>query len=78
VLDEPGPRKVHERPMPRVGGIAMAVGAAMAVLLWVPMDRSLAAVLLAALTILVFGVWDDRSNLPARTKFSASASPWRS
>jgi UDP-GlcNAc:undecaprenyl-phosphate/decaprenyl-phosphate GlcNAc-1-phosphate transferase len=69
VLDEPGPRKVHERPMPRVGGIAMAVGAAIPVLLWVPMDRSLAAVLLAALTILVFGVWDDRRNLPARTKF---------
>ena len=33
VLDAPDERKVHERPMPRVGGIAMAVGVAVPLLL---------------------------------------------
>ena len=33
VLDAPAERKVHARPMPRVGGIAMAVGVAVPLLL---------------------------------------------
>ncbi len=69
VLDQPGPRKVHGRPVPRIGGIAMAVGMAVPLLLWAPRDARLAAVLLAALVVLFFGVWDDRRNLPPAVKF---------
>jgi UDP-GlcNAc:undecaprenyl-phosphate GlcNAc-1-phosphate transferase len=69
VLDQPGPRKVHDRPMPRVGGIAMAAGMAVPLLLWAPIDRQLGALLVAALVVLAFGVWDDRRDLPPGVKF---------
>jgi UDP-GlcNAc:undecaprenyl-phosphate GlcNAc-1-phosphate transferase len=69
VLDDPASRRVHSRPMPRVGGIAMAVGALLPLCLWLPMDRTLVAYLLAVLVLLVFGAWDDRVTLGARTKF---------
>jgi UDP-GlcNAc:undecaprenyl-phosphate/decaprenyl-phosphate GlcNAc-1-phosphate transferase len=63
VLDEPGERKVHERAMPRVGGIAIAVGVLLPLVLWLPMERPLVAALLGALVVFLFGVWDDRRNL---------------
>src|ERR1700693_4194376 len=69
VLDDRPRRKVHTQPIPRVGGIAMAVGSLLPVCLWLPMDRTLLAYLLAVLVLLVFGAWDDRVSLGARTKF---------
>jgi len=69
VMDQPGERKVHDRPVPRVGGIAMAVGALLPVLIWLPLDRGLVASLVACLVILLFGVWDDRASLPPWIKF---------
>ena len=69
VLDAPAERKVHERPMPRVGGIAMAVGVAVPLLLWLDLDRLAAAYLASALIVLLFGVWDDRVTLSPGIKF---------
>ena len=69
VLDEPAERKVHARPMPRVGGIAMAVGVAVPLLLWLDLDRLTAAYLASALIVLLFGVWDDRATLSPGIKF---------
>jgi UDP-GlcNAc:undecaprenyl-phosphate GlcNAc-1-phosphate transferase len=63
VLDLPGPRKVHARPMPRVGGIAMVAGAIVPLLLWLNGNPTLTAYLAAALLLLAFGVWDDRTEL---------------
>jgi UDP-GlcNAc:undecaprenyl-phosphate/decaprenyl-phosphate GlcNAc-1-phosphate transferase len=63
VMDAPGDRKVHERPVPRVGGIAMAAGSAVAFAFWLPMDRLSVAYVAGALIVLSFGVWDDRSDL---------------
>jgi UDP-GlcNAc:undecaprenyl-phosphate GlcNAc-1-phosphate transferase len=72
-MDQPGARKVHDRPVPRVGGIAMAVGALVPILIWLPLDGRLVVFLVAAFIILLFGVWDDRANLPAWTKFLGQA-----
>jgi len=69
VMDEPGGRKLHERPVPRVGGIAMAIGAALPLLLWMPLEPPLAALLAAALVVLCFGVVDDRVSLRPSVKF---------
>jgi len=41
MMDEPGGRKVHSEPIPRVGGIAMAVGIFVPVLLWNYADRDI-------------------------------------
>lgn len=69
VLDDPARRKVHTQPIPRVGGIAMAVGSLLPLYLWLPMDRTPVAYLLAVIVLLAFGAWDDRVSLDARTKF---------
>ena len=69
VLDAPGERKVHARPIPRVGGIAMAIGAAVPLLLWLELSRLASAYLVSALVVLAFGIWDDRVSLPAGAKF---------
>ena len=68
IIDAPGERKVHQAPVPTVGGIAFALGACASILWWVPIDRATSSVLLGGLIILGFGVWDDRANLGYRVK----------
>jgi UDP-GlcNAc:undecaprenyl-phosphate GlcNAc-1-phosphate transferase len=70
VFDDPTSRKVHTHPMPRVGGIAMAAGSLLPLCLWLPMDRTFLAYLLAAIVLLLFGAWDDRVTLSPRVKFA--------
>jgi len=67
-MDQPGERKVHQYPIPRVGGIAIASGACASILWWAPKDITTLSVLLGGLIILGFGVWDDRLNLGYRIK----------
>lgn len=67
-VDVPDERKVHKYAVPRVGGIAMAIGAIVPLLLW-PGDRALTGLLAGAAVIVAFGVWDDRRNLNYRVKF---------
>jgi UDP-GlcNAc:undecaprenyl-phosphate/decaprenyl-phosphate GlcNAc-1-phosphate transferase len=69
VLDAPGDRAVHERPIPRVGGIAMTIGAAVPLLLWLDFDRLSVAYVAAALIVVLFGIWDDRVTLTPGMKF---------
>ena len=68
IMDQPGERKVHEHPVPRIGGIAFALGAFASILWWGPKDSITLSVLLGGLIILGFGVWDDRTNLGYRIK----------
>ena len=67
-MDQPGERKVHQYPVPTVGGIAFALGAFASILWWGPKDSTTLSVLLGGLIILGFGVWDDRANLGYRIK----------
>jgi UDP-GlcNAc:undecaprenyl-phosphate GlcNAc-1-phosphate transferase len=73
LVDRPGARKVHTTPVPRVGGIAMAVGAAAALsvagagLPEIYSQRGL-AFLAAASVIVAFGAADDRWDLDPRIK----------
>lgn len=67
-VDLPDERKVHKYAVPRVGGIAMAIGAIVPLLLW-PGERVLTGLLAGAAVIVAFGVWDDRKNLDYRIKF---------
>jgi UDP-GlcNAc:undecaprenyl-phosphate GlcNAc-1-phosphate transferase len=68
VMDQPGERKVHQNPVPRVGGMAFGLGAIASILWWGPKDGTTLSVLLGGLIILGFGVWDDRVNLNYRIK----------
>jgi len=68
IMDQPGERKVHEHPVPRIGGIAFAIGAFASILWWGPKNSTTLSVLLGGLILLGFGVWDDRANLNYRMK----------
>jgi UDP-GlcNAc:undecaprenyl-phosphate GlcNAc-1-phosphate transferase len=70
LLDRPGGRKQHAVPTPRVGGLAMAAGLALAgsaTTLW-PLSAWITAGLAATLAL---GVLDDRKAIPARHKLVA-------
>jgi len=68
IMDQPGERKVHQHPVPRIGGIAFAVGAFASILWWGPKNSITLSVLLGGVILLGFGVWDDRANLGYRIK----------
>ncbi|MDH5740373.1 MAG: undecaprenyl/decaprenyl-phosphate alpha-N-acetylglucosaminyl 1-phosphate transferase [Nitrospira sp.] len=68
VMDLPGGRKVHEHPVPRIGGLAFAVGACASIAWWGAKDETTLSVLLGCAIIVGFGVWDDRVDLGYRTK----------
>lgn len=69
IVDQPGDRKVHLTAIPRVGGIAMAVGVLASVSSLMPALMGPELGFLAGATILVaFGVADDRYNLDFRLK----------
>ena len=70
LTDAPGPRKVHSIPVPRVGGLAMAVGLLLPTLLTVELTPSIRGLLLGLVVLLVFGLWDDRVTLGYRTTFA--------
>ncbi|MDH5670314.1 MAG: undecaprenyl/decaprenyl-phosphate alpha-N-acetylglucosaminyl 1-phosphate transferase, partial [Nitrospira sp.] len=67
-VDLPGERKVHQHPVPSIGGIAFAIGSFASILWWCPQDQIKFSVLLGGLIILGFGVWDDRIDLGYKVK----------
>lgn len=71
LLDKPNDRKVHSELIPRVGGIAIAIGVLLPVVTWVTLDRTTVGYLVGAAIIIVFGVWDDRRQLNYKWKFLA-------
>jgi UDP-GlcNAc:undecaprenyl-phosphate GlcNAc-1-phosphate transferase len=70
LTDAPGPRKVHSIPVPRVGGLAMAVGLLLPTLITVELTPAIRGLLLGLVVLLLFGLWDDRVTLGYRTKFA--------
>jgi UDP-GlcNAc:undecaprenyl-phosphate/decaprenyl-phosphate GlcNAc-1-phosphate transferase len=68
IIDQPGARKVHSVPIPRVGGVAMAVGVLVAALLTVNLQAADRWFLVAAAVLILFGVLDDRFDLDYRVK----------
>jgi UDP-GlcNAc:undecaprenyl-phosphate/decaprenyl-phosphate GlcNAc-1-phosphate transferase len=73
IMDVPGERKVHESPVPRVGGIAMVSGVLLAWMIRGAPNRPMQALVVCAAILLAFGVWDDRRALSAGPKFAGQA-----
>jgi UDP-GlcNAc:undecaprenyl-phosphate GlcNAc-1-phosphate transferase len=69
VLDMPGGRKIHERPVPKCGGIAMILGALVPVLLWSQDGVFIRSILIGSWIIILFGLIDDIKDLPYGIKF---------
>ena len=62
-------RRMHKKPVPRLGGLAIFLGFMVSILIFVPIDHQLQGILLGAVIIVVLGVVDDISPLRASFKF---------
>ncbi|MGI6549690.1 MAG: glycosyltransferase family 4 protein [Syntrophomonadales bacterium] len=73
-IDQPSARKVHSKPMPRLGGTGIFVAFVVVVLATQDLDRSLMGILLGAAVIFLVGVLDDIYRLSPWTKLAAQIS----
>ncbi len=86
LVDRPGGRKVHERPIPRLGGVAIFAGVAIAISLQIAGELRLGwggtlvddgsielrtlGVLVGMTIIFLVGLWDDLANLSPGMKLA--------
>ena len=70
LMDLPNERKIHTQPIPRTGGIAMAIGAFTPILFWLRQESFVRCFLPAAGVIALFGVADDLRDLSPRWKLA--------
>ena len=62
-------RRMHDHPIPRMGGLAIFFGFMASMLLFVPLDTAKKGMLAGAVIIVILGVLDDKYALPAKPKF---------
>ncbi|MCT4613162.1 MAG: undecaprenyl/decaprenyl-phosphate alpha-N-acetylglucosaminyl 1-phosphate transferase [Clostridia bacterium] len=72
-IAHPRERDIHKKPMPRLGGLAINIGALIAILLFSPIlkvfdPKQLLAIVIGALFIIIVGVIDDIKVIRARHK----------
>lgn len=67
-LDAPDDRKVHTKPIPRMGGLAIYGAFVLAVLASMYVSREVMGLLVGGTVILIVGIIDDLKPLPARVK----------
>ncbi len=70
-VDMPGPRKVHTHPIPRCGGMAMAIGAVGPVFFWVQGSPAFSAFLIGGAVVAAAGLLDDFHGLGYQFKLIA-------
>jgi UDP-GlcNAc:undecaprenyl-phosphate/decaprenyl-phosphate GlcNAc-1-phosphate transferase len=67
-IDYPVARSLHEKPMPRLSGLAILVAVEAAGWIWLPGDTQSRWILIGAVAIAAVGVLDDIYDLPALPK----------
>src|SRR4051794_8142060 len=67
-IDHPKARSLHDKPMPRLSGLAILVAVEAAGWIWLPGDSQSRWILIGAVAIAAVGVLDDIYDLPALPK----------
>jgi UDP-GlcNAc:undecaprenyl-phosphate GlcNAc-1-phosphate transferase len=67
-IDYPVERSLHDKPMPRLSGLAILVAVEVAGWIWLPGDDESRWILIGAVAIAAVGVLDDIYDLPALPK----------
>lgn len=68
-LDIPNERKVHTKPMPRMGGLAIFAAFLVGYMLFGNQDRRMLSILIGGFLIVLLGIFDDIKPIRARVKF---------
>ena len=61
-------RRMHDHPIPRMGGLAIFFGFILSVLIFLPLTSELRGMLLGGVIIVILGIFDDIFALPALPK----------
>mgnify|MGYP000226713945 CR=1 FL=1 len=61
-------RRVHKKPMPLMGGLAIYLGVVITSLIFLPLDKALISVIVGGTLILISGIIDDIKGLSPRSK----------
>ncbi|HYZ70715.1 MAG TPA: MraY family glycosyltransferase [Thermoleophilaceae bacterium] len=72
-VDAPKERGLHDRPIPRLGGLAILAGALLAGALFLPAGPETRGILGGAAVAALIGAVDDAKELPAAPKLAAQA-----
>ena len=68
-VDEPGGRHIHNKLMPKLGGLAVFLGFLFGYMLFCSQTPQMISILIGSIIILVFGIFDDIKRLPASVQF---------
>ena len=73
ILDDPKVRRhpaiIHSKPIPRGGGIPLFLGALVASVLFLPLNKITGSIFLASFISLVIGVLDDKYDISPYSRF---------
>ena len=72
-VDEPRARGLSDRPMPRLGGVAIFLGVLVSAMIFLPLDGRFGAILAGAAVITIVGAVDDVFELSAPVKLLGQA-----
>ena len=67
-IDIPDKRKVHKKPMPRLGGLAIFLSFLIGYMFFAPLTTQMISILIGSILIVLLGIIDDIKPLKARTK----------
>ena len=62
-------RRMHDHPIPRMGGLAIFFGFILSAIIFVPLETPIRGMLLGGVIIVILGIFDDIYALPAKPKF---------
>lgn len=62
-------RRVHKKPIPVGGGIAMVISVSILMVYFLPINKNLIMTLIASLIIAISGLYDDKEGLSPKLKF---------
>ena len=68
-LDIPNERKVHTKPIPRLGGLGIYMGFLLGYIIFGTMSIRMNAILIGSFIIIITGIIDDIKPIPAKIKF---------
>ena len=70
-IDMPNKRKVHKKPMPRLGGLAIFASFVTGYILFGEVTTQMISILLGGFVIIITGIIDDVKPIRAKYKFFA-------
>jgi UDP-GlcNAc:undecaprenyl-phosphate GlcNAc-1-phosphate transferase len=68
-IDKPNARKVHQKIMPRLGGLAIFIGVIAGYFAGGLFEEKIKTISVGAILIIIIGILDDKFELSAKTKF---------